>query len=373
MLRDSFAVVARSSLRSPRSAARSGEPAGRIFQLVERWPLHSRLWSFVISRSTALSQKSTASPHRITLARRSAKSWETLPKWSSLELRRRDSTGEPVSTSRALACSPTRTGTGHWVGSSYPIKDATGAVTRIGVVWSKSPPKKDCTNRSRTLAERFRKEMEPAADAAGREHHPGVELEPPAGFSSDLGPDSPGSAAGICRLRVARRHHRAAGSPGRGLPLGQRACFHLCPSARTTVPGAAHCRTVPLMIFSKSQMQGFDAEITKSFLAEGIRSLCCVPLVRPKGPLGVLVLGSTRKNAFQPEDLDLLKPSGRPVRRGAGKPSRAVEIEALKNRLAEEKKLPGRRDSFAGSVRRNRWRQSGAQEGARPGGDRCPQ
>jgi len=50
------------------------------------------------------------------------------------ELQRVISTGEPLLNLESAAAVPARVGTGHWVGSSYPIKDATGAVTRIGVV-----------------------------------------------------------------------------------------------------------------------------------------------------------------------------------------------------------------------------------------------
>jgi formate hydrogenlyase transcriptional activator len=84
-------------------------------------------------------------------------------------------------------------------------------------------------------------------------------------------------------------------------------------------------------------MESFDAEITKSFLAEGLHSLCCVPLLRPKGPLGVLVLGSTRKNAFQAEDIGLLSQVAAQLAVAIENHRGAIEIEELKNRLVEEK------------------------------------
>ena len=60
------------------------------------------------------------------------------------------------------------------------------------------------------------------------------------------------------------------------------------------------------LIFNKDEMQEFPAETTDHLLAEGLQALCCVPLLRPKGPLGVLVLGSTRPDAFKTDDLTLL-------------------------------------------------------------------
>ncbi len=62
-----------------------------------------------------------------------------------------------------------------------------------------------------------------------------------------------------------------------------------------------------------------------------------MPLVRPQGALGVLVLGSTRKNAFQPEDLDLLKQVASQFALALENHRAAVQIEFLKDRLAEEK------------------------------------
>ena len=69
--------------------------------------------------------------------------------------------------------------------------------------------------------------------------------------------------------------------------------------------GKALLERAPL-IFTRADMQEFPAGATDHLLAEGLKSLCCVPLLRPKGSLGVLVLGSTRTNAFKNDDLTLL-------------------------------------------------------------------
>jgi GAF domain-containing protein len=86
---------------------------------------------------------------------------------------------------------------------------------------------------------------------------------------------------------------------GKGLVSARNIETNNSPGGRSLQQGAP-------LIFSKEQIQGFEAEIAQSFLAEGLQSLCCVPLLRPQGALGVLVLGSTRDDAFQPEDLILL-------------------------------------------------------------------
>ena len=71
-------------------------------------------------------------------------------------------------------------------------------------------------------------------------------------------------------------------------------------------PGGLAIRESTAMIFSRKDLRSFDAEVVRSILAEGMESLCCVPLLRPDGPLGVLVLASTREDAFKTSDLNLL-------------------------------------------------------------------
>jgi PAS domain S-box-containing protein len=253
------------------------------------------------------------------------------------ELRLVISTGEPVVNLEGSGVLPTaRTGTGHWVGSSYPIKDATGAVTRIGVVLVEVTVQKRLHQSLQDVGGRLRKEMDRLQML--------LDVSTILSSNWNLQQAFPQISARI--RRVLRQEYagfelqdastgllvrQAEDFPmGKGLLSSLPISPHDSPGGRALQEGAA-------LIFSKSRMQGFDAEITKNFLAEGFRSLCCVPLVRPRGPLGVLVLGSTRKNAFQPEDLDLLKQVASQFAVALENHRAAVEIEALKNRLAEEK------------------------------------
>ena len=120
-------------------------------------------------------------------------------------------------------------------------------------------------------------------------------------------------------------------------PLGKGLLSGL-PVSPHNSPGGLALEAGSPLIFSKKQMQGFEAEIVRNLLAEGLRSLCCVPLVRPSGPLGVLVLGSTRGDAFHPEDLNLLHQVAAQFAVALENRRAAAEIEILKQRLAEEKK-----------------------------------
>ncbi|HET6180559.1 MAG TPA: sigma 54-interacting transcriptional regulator [Candidatus Sulfotelmatobacter sp.] len=63
-----------------------------------------------------------------------------------------------------------------------------------------------------------------------------------------------------------------------------------------------------------------------------------MPLLRPKEALGVLVLGSTRVDAFQPDDLTLLNQVAAQLAMALENHRTAIEIDRLKQRLAGERK-----------------------------------
>lgn len=65
-------------------------------------------------------------------------------------------------------------------------------------------------------------------------------------------------------------------------PLGKGLLSSLPISPHNSPQGTALQAQGPL-IFSKNEMDRFEAEISKNFLAEGLQSLCCVPLSRPAG------------------------------------------------------------------------------------------
>jgi formate hydrogenlyase transcriptional activator len=104
-----------------------------------------------------------------------------------------------------------------------------------------------------------------------------------------------------------------------------------------TPSGRALQQRAPL-IFSRDQLRQLDSETARGLLEEGLQSVCCVPLLRPKGPLGVLVLGSTRKNAFHPDDLTLLNQVAAQFAVALENQRAAVEIEVLRERLSDDRK-----------------------------------
>ncbi|MGA7445142.1 MAG: sigma 54-interacting transcriptional regulator [Candidatus Sulfotelmatobacter sp.] len=91
------------------------------------------------------------------------------------------------------------------------------------------------------------------------------------------------------------------------------------------------------MILDKRDLQNYQTDITEHFLTEGMQSLCCVPLIRPKGALGVLVLGSTRMDAFKSDDLALLNQVAAQLAIAFENEATAREVERLRRQLAQEK------------------------------------
>jgi formate hydrogenlyase transcriptional activator len=84
-------------------------------------------------------------------------------------------------------------------------------------------------------------------------------------------------------------------------------------------------------------LEQFENESTKGLLAEGLRSLCCVPLMRPKGAMGVVVVGSTRATAFGADDVELINQVAAQLAIAIENHRAAAEIEELKQRLGEER------------------------------------
>jgi formate hydrogenlyase transcriptional activator len=243
---------------------------------------------------------------------------------------------EPVNFELAATLSAKKEA-GHWIVHYLPIQDASGVVTRIGAVVVEITAQKKLEQSLKDVGGKLRHEMDRLQML--------LDVSNIMASNLNLQQTFPQISA---RIRRVLRHEYAGfelHDPNTGLlvrqaedfPLGKGLLSSLPISPHNSPTGRALQERAP-MIFSKHQMQNFEAEIAKNFLAEGLRSLCCVPLVRPKGALGVLVLGSTRAHAFQPEDLSVLNQLATQLAVGLENQRTATEIEALRQRLAEERK-----------------------------------
>jgi len=107
-------------------------------------------------------------------------------------------------------------------------------------------------------------------------------------------------------------------------------------AVETSPSGCAFSNRKPLLA-NRTELEHYDSEIARLLLAEGVKSVCCVPLITRNRVLGALNLASLRDAAFTQEDADLLSQVSAQVAIAVENALAFREIAALKNRLAEEK------------------------------------
>ncbi|HEY3974474.1 MAG TPA: sigma 54-interacting transcriptional regulator [Candidatus Sulfotelmatobacter sp.] len=252
------------------------------------------------------------------------------------KLQRAISEREPVNF-EISAMLPARNEPACWIVHYLPILNATGDVSRVGAVVVETTAEKMLERSLHDVDSKLHKEMDRLQMV--------LDVSKILATTWNLQHIFPQISARIRRVLW----HEYAGfelyEANTGLLIRQAEDFPLGKGLLTSLPISPHnspgghaLQMLTPLIFSKDQMLGFEAEITKNFLAEGLQSLCCVPLALPNGALGVLELASTRANAFQPEDLTLLNQVGAQFALALENHRAAAEIETLKERLADEKK-----------------------------------
>jgi formate hydrogenlyase transcriptional activator len=245
-------------------------------------------------------------------------------------------TGEPVHF-EAAAKLPARADVGDWIIHYLPIADEKGVVTRVGAVVVEITAQKRLEESLHNISDRLRHEMarmQMLLDVSGI-----------MASNWNLQQSFPHISARIRRVFHQEYADVALRDATTGLLIRQAQDFPLGKGLLSSVPvssnnsPAGQCleERTP-RIFSREQIQAFDSEVAQKLLAEGMQSFCCIPLLRPEGALGVLALGSTRKEAFHSEDLVLLNQVAAQFAVALENHRAAAEIEALKERLSEERK-----------------------------------
>jgi formate hydrogenlyase transcriptional activator len=80
-----------------------------------------------------------------------------------------------------------------------------------------------------------------------------------------------------------------------------------------------------------------DSKIAKYLLDEGVKSLCCVPLISHDRVLGTLNIGRLVENAFTPDDVKLLGQVGQQIAIAVENGQAYRQIAELKEQLSKEK------------------------------------
>ncbi|TAJ09337.1 MAG: GAF domain-containing protein [Nitrospirae bacterium] len=102
-------------------------------------------------------------------------------------------------------------------------------------------------------------------------------------------------------------------------------------------PAGVALRSEKPQRFGENELQTFTAEFVKLLLAEGIKSICCVPLRSRNRQLGTLNIASLRADAFGQDDVDLLTQVASQIAIAVENALAYREIAELKDKLSKEK------------------------------------
>ncbi len=232
---------------------------------------------------------------------------------------------------------PSKKESSHWIAHYLPIVNAEGTVSRIGAVVLEVTAPRELQESVQELDRQLRHETDRLQML--------TDVTSLLSSNWDVAQVFPTVSARLRRVLYQEFATFALHDAGTGLLVYQATDFPLSKGLMPTVqvspsetPVGRSMRERKPMIFSKEQLQGFDDEVAKGLLAEGLQSLCCVPLMRPKGPLGVVVLGSTRPDAFRGKDVGLINQVATQLAVALENHRTAAEIEQLKQRLGEERR-----------------------------------
>ena len=102
-------------------------------------------------------------------------------------------------------------------------------------------------------------------------------------------------------------------------------------------PAGLAFRTRKPAMCNEQELKTFPAEIAKLLLAEGVKSVCCIPLLSRDRVLGTLNVASRHDSAFTPGDLDLLTQVANQIAIAIDNALAFREIAELKDKLSKEK------------------------------------
>src|SRR5580700_10128297 len=104
-----------------------------------------------------------------------------------------------------------------------------------------------------------------------------------------------------------------------------------------TTPSGLCFTTAQPLLARGAELDRFPNEIIRTLRAEGVQTICCVPLITQGRTLGTLNLASRREDAFPPEDVEILQQVSAQIAIAVENALAFKQIDALKDKLAEEK------------------------------------
>jgi formate hydrogenlyase transcriptional activator len=104
----------------------------------------------------------------------------------------------------------------------------------------------------------------------------------------------------------------------------------------TTPSGICFTTGQPLLARG-AEIDRFHNEVIRMLRAEGVQTICCVPLITQSRTFGTLNLASRREDAFPRQDVELLLQVAAQIAIAVENALAFKQIDALKDKLAEEK------------------------------------
>jgi formate hydrogenlyase transcriptional activator len=107
--------------------------------------------------------------------------------------------------------------------------------------------------------------------------------------------------------------------------------------SRDSSPAGHAMSTGQPLLARGAELDRYTSEIIRILRKEGLQNVCCVPLISQGRAFGSLNLASRRLDAFTPQDVELLQQVAAQIAIAVENALAFKEIDALKNKLAEEK------------------------------------
>jgi formate hydrogenlyase transcriptional activator len=104
-----------------------------------------------------------------------------------------------------------------------------------------------------------------------------------------------------------------------------------------TTPSGVCFTTGQPLIARGAEIDRYPNEIIRALRAEGVQTICCIPLTTQGRTFGTLNLASRREDAFPQHDVELLQQVGGQIAIAVENALAFKQIDALKDKLAEEK------------------------------------
>jgi formate hydrogenlyase transcriptional activator len=104
-----------------------------------------------------------------------------------------------------------------------------------------------------------------------------------------------------------------------------------------TTPSGICFTTAQPLLARGAEIDRFSNEIIRTLRAEGVQTICCVPLITQGRTFGTLNLASRREDAFPHQDVELLQQVATQIAIAVENALAFKQIDKLKDKLAEEK------------------------------------